>query len=195
MVVLITDTGRVEQRMIELPDVTSEDSLAEIRKASAELLIGLKIDAAAARLAELADSVRPELRGTTSVLATALLESIVERPDVRVAVGGTANLARTNPWDFPMTLRPVLEALEEQVVLLKLLGTASEHNTVTITIGEEHAVEGLRTASMVTTGYGNDTGALGSMGVVGPTRMDYAGSIAAVRAVASYVGELLGGQP
>lgn len=196
MVVLITDTGRVEQRLIDLPDVVTEDSLAEIRRVASDLLVGTRVEQAASVLGTFAQQVRPELQVPASVLATALLESIVERPDLRVAVGGTANLARTNPWDFPLTLRPVLEALEEQVVLLKLLGTVAEHNLVTVTIGEENQVEGLRTASMVTTSYGSygtEGSALGAIGVVGPTRMDYPGSMAAVRAVASYVGELLGG--
>lgn len=195
MVVLITDTGRVEQRMIDLPEVIAEDALAELRRVVAEQLVGQRVDSAATKLGTVSELVRPELQTAASVLATAVLESIVERPDTRVAIGGTANLARSNPYDFPLTLRPVLEALEEQVVLLRLLGAVSEQNTLTVTIGEENSVEGLRTTSMVTGSYGVTEGtSLGAIGVVGPTRMDYAASMAAVRAVATYVGDLLGGQ-
>ena len=193
MVVLITDTGRVEQRMVDLPEVIDEVGLGELRRVTSELLVGQRIDEAASRLAGLADLVRIELRAAAGVLASVVLESIVERTDSRVAIGGTANLASSNPWDFPLTLRPVLEALEEQVVLLRLMGAVAEQNTWTVTIGEEHQVEGLRTTSMVTSGYGPGVEGFGSIGVVGPTRMDYPGSIAAVRAVASYLGELLGG--
>jgi heat-inducible transcriptional repressor len=87
----------------------------------------------------------------------------------------------------------VLEALEEQVVLLKLLGEVNDPSTVHVKIGEENNVEGLRSTSVVTVGYGPDTGPYGSLGVVGPTRMDYAGNMGQVRAVARYVGELLAG--
>jgi heat-inducible transcriptional repressor len=45
----------------------------------------------------------------------------------------------------------------------------------------------------VTVGYGPDQAAYAGMGIVGPTRMDYPGSIGSVRAVARYVGELLAG--
>ena len=101
-------------------------------------------------------------------------------------LAGTANLTRST-LDFPHTLRPVLEALEEQVVLLRLLGASSELDTVTVRIGAENDVEGLQTTSVVSADYG-----FGGVGVLGPTRMDYPANIAAVRAVARYGGELLG---
>ena len=197
MVVLITDTGRVEQRQVDLPDLVDADSMAEIRSAFASALTGQRVDDAASSLPDLASAMRPELRATAAVVASALLDSVIERQDIRVAVAGTANLARSTPWDFPLTLSPVLEALEEHVVLLRLLGSMTDPNSVTVTIGEENSVEGLRTASVVAAGYGavgEHGSGLGSLGVLGPTRMDYPGSMAAVRAVARYVGDLLGGK-
>ena len=87
----------------------------------------------------------------------------------------------------------MLEALEEQVVVLKLLAAAQDPGTVTVRIGEENESEQMRATSVVSIGYGAST-VLGGMGVVGPTRMDYPGTIAAVHAVARYVGEILGGR-
>ena len=55
-------------------------------------------------------------------LASVLLETLVERSDERVALAGTANLARGGLLDFHGSLRPVLEALEEEVILMKLIG-------------------------------------------------------------------------
>jgi heat-inducible transcriptional repressor len=52
----------------------------------------------------------------------------------------------------------------------------------------------MRSTSVVSIGYGRDDVVLGGMGVVGPTRMDYPGTIAAVRAVANYVGQILAGR-
>jgi len=66
---------------------------------------------------------------------------------------------------------------------------------VLVSIGEENEHEGLTGASVVSVGYGSVGGtgdlALGGLGIVGPTRMDYPGNMAAVRAVARYVGQLL----
>jgi heat-inducible transcriptional repressor len=111
------------------------------------------------------------------------------RSDERVAVGGTANLARFGD-SFDIAVRPMLEALEEHVVLLKLLGEASS-SAVTVRIGHEGPFQELASTSVVATGYGPGDEALAALGIVGPTRMDYPGTMAAVRAVARYVGRIL----
>ncbi len=56
-----------------------------------------------------------------------------------------------------------------------------------VTIGSEQADSSLQTTSLVTVGYGSDA----SLGILGPTRMDYASSIAAVSTVARYVGRFI----
>ena len=63
---------------------------------------------------------------------------------------------------------------------------------VLVRIGEENAIEGLRSTSVVSVGYGSGQQALGGLGVVGPTRMDYAGSMSAVAAVARDIGPIRG---
>jgi heat-inducible transcriptional repressor len=124
------------------------------------------------------------------VLVAALVEAISDhRSDERVAVGGTANLAHFGEG-FELALRPMLEALEEHVVLLKLLGEASSE-TITVRIGHEGPYQELAATSVVATGYGPGEEALATLGIVGPTRMDYPGTMAAVRAVARYVSRIL----
>ena len=120
-----------------------------------------------------------------------LVEAMVDhRSDERIAVGGTANLARYGDH-FDSAVRPLLEALEEHVVLLKLLGEATVGGTVTVRIGAEGPYEELSSTSVVATGYGPHDEAVATLGIVGPTRMDYPGTMAAVRAVARYVSRLL----
>jgi heat-inducible transcriptional repressor len=63
-----------------------------------------------------------------------------------------------------------------------------------VRIGEENEAAEMRSTSVVSIGYGAQQTLLGGMGVVGPTRMDYPGTIAAVRAVANYVGDILSGR-
>ena len=106
----------------------------------------------------------------------------------KLAVSGTAHLARSGE-NLGLTLSPILEALEEQVVLMRLLDEAN--STVHVRIGREQMETNLQSTSLVTVGYGGDSAQLGALGVLGPTRMDYAGSIAAVDAVARYVGRFL----
>jgi transcriptional regulator of heat shock response len=106
----------------------------------------------------------------------------------KLAVSGTAHLARSGE-DLGLTLSPILEALEEQVVLMRLLDESN--STVNVRIGREQMETNLQATSLVAVGYGGDSAQIGALGILGPTRMDYAGSIAAVDAVARYVGRFL----
>ena len=192
LLVLITDTGRVEQRVLELGGTLEDEEVGQLRQAFASRLHGVRLIDVPAALADLPDAAPPAIRPVLVSVMSVVLETLVEQPEERVAIAGTANLTR-HALDFPHTLRPVLEALEEQVVLLKLIGEVNDPTTVQVKIGEENSVVGLRSTSVVTMGYGPEAGAYAGLGVVGPTRMDYAGSISSVRAVARYVGDLLAG--
>ncbi|WP_232662966.1 heat-inducible transcriptional repressor HrcA [Pseudonocardia sp. TRM90224] len=192
MLVLITDSGRVDQRVVDLGEVLSDDDVAQIRVLVNGALVGKPLVAASVAVADLPATAPQELRGVITTVTTVLVETLVEHPEERLVLGGTGNLTR-NAADFPGSLRQVLEALEEQVVVLKLLAAAQDPGTVTVHIGEENEAEEMRNTSVLSIGYGAGT-VLGGMGVVGPTRMDYPGSIAAVHAVARYVGEILAGR-
>ncbi|WP_103340845.1 heat-inducible transcriptional repressor HrcA [Amycolatopsis sp. CA-126428] len=193
MLVLIADNGRVDQRTVDLGDVITEEDVARLRSVLNTAMAGRRLNEAAARVAELPDKSPGELRDTLIRVTTVLVESLAEHPEERLVLGGTANLTR-NVADFPGSLRQVLEALEEQVVVLKLLAAARNPGAITVRIGEENEDEQMRSTSVVSIGYGRDDVVLGGMGVVGPTRMDYPGTIAAVRAVANYVGQILAGR-
>ncbi|WP_039939016.1 MULTISPECIES: heat-inducible transcriptional repressor HrcA [Streptomyces] len=188
MLVLITDTGRVEQRMVDCPAPISDDSLADLRARLNSRVVGRRFADVPQLVQDLPESFEQEDRGTVSTVLATLLETLVEETEERLMIGGTANLTRF-VHDFPLTIRPVLEALEEQVVLLKLLG--EQDSGMTVRIGHENAHEGLNSTSVVAVGYGSGDEAVAKLGVVGPTRMDYPGTMGAVRAVARYVGQIL----
>jgi heat-inducible transcriptional repressor len=192
VVVLITDTGRVEQRVVEVGDAVCDDIVRDLRTAFNARLVGRLLPEAAQAIADLPEAVPADVRGPASRLTSVVLETLVERSEERVVLGGTANLTRFT-MDFPDTISPVLEALEEQVVLLRLLGEATDPTTVRVSIGHENPHEALVSTSVVATGYGSDERPLAGLGVLGPTRMDYPGTMAAVRAVARYVSKILAG--
>ncbi len=185
LVVLILSTGRVEQRLVELEQPVSDDDLADVRSTVHRAVIGETIAGALTALRGLEGGGV----ATASVVATLVDAMSDHRSDERVVVGGAANLARYGD-SFDVDVRPLLEALEEHVVLLKLLGEAHSGG-VLVRIGHEGPYEELASTSVVSTGYGPGDEAMASLGIVGPTRMDYPGTMVAVRAVARYVSRIL----
>jgi len=192
LVVLILSSGRVEQRLVDLDAEIGDDDLASLRSRVSRAAIGERIVDAIAALQQL--TVAPAGQRTrvavVPVVATLVEAMSDHRSDERVVVGGTANLARFGD-SFDTAVRPLLEAIEEHVVLLKLLGEAGSGGAITVRIGHEGPYQELSATSVVATGYGPGEQALATLGIVGPTRMDYPGTMAAVRAVARYVSRIL----
>lgn len=188
MMVLITNTGRVEQRILELPYEMNEPLMVDLRLRLNNAVTGRNMSDVAAQLENILASYSPQERTSVALIISNLIEMAIERPEERVVIAGTANLARSQN-ESNDEIRGILEALEEQVVLLRLLSDATD--SMSVRIGREQNEKGLQTTSLVTMGYGS---ALGALGVIGPTRMDYANSMSAVNAVARYVGRFLTGE-
>ena len=188
LVVLILSTGRVEQRIVDLAAELDDEELVDLRARMNRAATGEIIADAATALRGL---VPADDATATGAVVEVLLEAMSDhRSDERIAVGGAANLARYGD-SFDSAVRPLLEALEEHVILLKLLGEATSGEMLTVRIGHEGPYQELASTSVVATGYGPHDEAFARLGIVGPTRMDYPGSMASVRAVARYVSRIL----
>ncbi|HEY6740303.1 MAG TPA: heat-inducible transcriptional repressor HrcA [Actinopolymorphaceae bacterium] len=190
LLVLITNNGRVEQRVIEVEEAYDAEVIGELRARLNGALVGERLSKADQVLSELHEAFQVQDRPLVERIRTTIVESMIERPDDRIAVGGTANLIHFG-HEFDRSLLPVLDALEEQVVLLRLLGEAASPSRIRVSIGQENPYAELSSASVVSSGYGPGDEAVGTLAVVGPTRMDYPGTIGAVRAVARYVSQIL----
>ncbi len=194
MVVLILTTGRVEQRIVSVDrDLTGPDGealLASLRNRLNADAHDAPLTEVAARFEELPDDIPVEDRDVVRAIVRSLSDALVEQREERVVLAGTSNLARVE-GDFPFSIGPVLSALEEHVVLLRLFGSMVEERDIAVTIGHENPHIGLAETSVVSAGYGSGDDVVGGLGVLGPTRMDYPRTMASVRAVARYVSEML----
>lgn len=208
MLVVILDSGRIEQRVVELATPQGEGGpceafIARLRARLNEETDGRLLAEAARGLAGLGDEFTGSLgpgRGADVEAVVATITAVfAEEREERVVLAGTANLARAGLHETSgLDVHSVLDALEEHVVLLRLLTNLSDEGDgdeaasphhVTVRIGAENEHAGLMSTSLVTSSYGSD--AVAALGVLGPTRMDYPQTMANVRAVARYVSELL----
>ena len=192
MTVFITDGGRVEQRLVDVAADVDEEFLVELRTRLNVNLSGLALLDAAEKLATIGVHFAPERQQVVAQIAATLIEQTAENRHDRLLMAGAANLVRTEE-DFNGSIFPVLEAIEEQVTLLKLFGEVEgDQHGVAVTIGRENEVFGLGQTSVLSSGYTSSGGGIARLGVLGPTRMDYSNNMAAVRAVARYLTRLLG---
>ncbi|MEV4775018.1 heat-inducible transcriptional repressor HrcA [Microbacterium sp. LTA6] len=191
LVVLVTDAGGVSQRLAPLPVDVDEADMAVLRARLSALITGRAVSDAADRLGGLLAAADSKTKDAAlHTLASVIVDELGEFRQERLVMAGAATLARREQ-DFRGSIHPILEAIEEQVTLLRLMSemVSDEHGLAT-SIGTENAPFGLGEASIVASNYAAPSGTA-RVGVMGPTRMDYPSNLAAARAVARYLSRLL----
>jgi heat-inducible transcriptional repressor len=179
----------VEQRVTQLPAPLTPQTAAVLRERIGRTVDGRPLAEVKEDLERLPESFHTTDRPAVAAVVDALGQAVKPEGTERLIMAGASNLTRAS-GDF-RRITPVLEAIEEQVVLLKLLSEMSaDSGEVAIRIGRETTDAGLAEASVVAAGYGPGR-AVAHLGVLGPKRMDYPGSIAVVRAIALYLSRIL----
>ncbi len=193
LVIVVTDTGRVSQRLTFVRDEFDDADLARMRADLGTLLVGRSVRDGLQRIGERLSNVppgAPAREAATDEIVRAVAEELEEFRQDRLVMAGSANLARREA-DFRGSIYPLLEAIEEQVTLLRLMGEmVADEQGLSASIGRENEPFGLAEASVLASDY-DTTGSRARVGVLGPTRMDYPTNLAAVRAVARYLTRLL----
>ncbi|GAB3188913.1 heat-inducible transcriptional repressor HrcA [Nesterenkonia suensis] len=192
LVVVILSSGKVEQRMAMLPAPVDDESLHRLGQRLVEQLHNRAVSALPLPMDQLIGQVEPGLQSAMAVVAHTV-EAVLEAGRVdRIIMAGTANLAKSDR-DLGPSIGPILEALEEQVVLLRLLTEMEQDRRgLSVRIGHETSHDSLAETSVVAAEYAiGDGGDAAKLGVVGPTRMDYGSTMSAVRAMARYLSRIL----
>lgn len=193
LVIVVTDTGRVSQRVAFVREEFDDIELGRMRAELGTLLVGRPVRDGLQRiddhLAAITETVTAHSAATAEILRV-VAEELEEFRQDRLVMAGSANLARREA-DFRGSIYPLLEAIEEQVTLLKLMSDmVADEKGLAASIGRENAAFGLPEASVVTSDY-DATGSRARVGLLGPVRMDYPTNLAAVRAVARYLTRML----
>ncbi len=193
LLMLITDSGRIQQHVMEVSAGYESAAVEKLRNFLNDKVAGKPLS----QVNKILKSSKDEISGALQVLASTVIPEVALLVDAnsqeKILLAGTSNLAKRQ-GEFPGSISPVLEAIEEQVVLLKLISEmqADQHG-VSLRIGRENTVDALSNTSVLVSGYENQGSEVAKVGVIGPTRMDYSSNIGAVRAVARYLTQSLGG--
>lgn len=189
LVIVISDDGQVEQRVI--PDYgVEEEDFNSLRDQINEICVGADLQTLPDLISPLSVIGHEDERRFRTAVCQAVVDPTRRDGEERILVAGTANLARSGV-DFSRSIVPVLDALEEQVALLRLF-SAVPADDVTVSIGEENLHDGLVETAVVAGTYGSEN-ANAHLAVVGPVRMDYVNAMSSVHAVGAYLTHFLHG--
>ncbi len=189
LALVVGGRGNVDKRVLDRPEGLEDDDLARINARSAEAFGGITVDEAvkgARRMALEGEGSEGELLGALADM----LEEVRGGGAAHVLVGGVANLAGDAAEWRKETTKHLFDALERESEMLDILREASIAEDLSVMIGTEHPSTERWDAAVVAAPYRSGATSLGTVGVVGPTRMDYLTVITAVRAVARRISEL-----
>jgi heat-inducible transcriptional repressor len=193
LVVLVSQSGQVTQKAIEVDEYLSADELAQAARYLNTQFHGRRLrdvrDAVLVRLQQ-DRTLYDALLARALRLAQASLETTADHPSFHVE--GVAALISDDAYDAvsPTTLRELLEMMDEKERMVRLLTQYIDGPGLTIIIGAEHTAPGLRPFSLVAA-TAVDDGATHTVGVIGPTRMDYSRTIALVDGTTQVVTRVL----
>jgi heat-inducible transcriptional repressor len=189
LVLVIMEHGQVVTRMIERPEGLDTETVGSMARRLTEISAETPIAAVRATAAKLARESSPAEAGLLGMVADAM-QDMEESGTEHVLVGGVGNLAGELALWRVETMKRLFDALEHEAEVLRLLRDASDQEDLSVTIGREHPATRQWEASVVAAPFRAGETTLGTIGVVGPTRMDYLTTISAVRAVAKRLSDL-----
>ncbi len=190
VVVIVTNAGVIEGKTLDLPEPPEPEELDLLSRVVSQRLAGHP-------LAEITDELLAETvkaawhQRILQQLSRWLRYNLPPSGEPRVVIEGTANILKQPEFRDVRAAQPVLSALEREEVIADLLREALDRE-VWITIGSENRHEDLRGCSVVVAAYRAGGNAVGALGIVGPTRMQYGKVISLVRSLTRQLSETLG---
>ncbi len=190
LLVIITDTGRVEKKLIDAKGTDKVVALDEIQNFLNRNLQGKTMEQLTDEKTrrDLKALRSPQLAGKVLSVTRDILSQ--EGYD-KVFVGGAMNLLRYLDEEGVKRIEKLLEHFEEQYFLLNLLSETLGSKELMVRIGDENLFKELQSFSLVTTPYNIGEEMAGSVSVLGPTRMDYARVIPTVDFIAKSLSRTL----
>lgn len=197
LVVLVGENGMVENRLIDLPAGLPAAALVEASNYLNARIRGRTLADARAEVERRTEEARQELDTLTHRLIDAGLASWAdtkgERPETLIVRGRANLLDDVKAQEDLERIRLLFEDLESQKDLIQLLGLADAGDGVRIFIGSENKLFSLSGSSLILSPYRDqDARVVGALGVIGPTRLNYARIVPMVDYTARMVGKLIG---
>ena len=191
LVVIVARGGHVIQKVIDVGESLQADDLRQAANYLNAEFSGMPLNRAREAVLERLDEERllyDELLARAMRLATSMFSDLPE--ERAIFVEGAASLVEAHQGLTLETLQALVQMIEEKQKIVRLLNEYIDGPGMTVVIGAEHQDPNLRTFSLIASTYDDGTG-IGTVGVIGPTRMHYSRAIAMVDGAAEAVSRVL----
>jgi len=173
LVIIVSPDGDVQNRVIYTEVDHTQSQLIEAANFLNSHYVGLEIEQVRERLHGEVESLRSEIASLMAAAVTMNSEAVAEAQD-EVVISGERNLLKLNDFSSDMgNLRRAFELFEQKAQIMRLLDIAGQAEGVRIFIGGESQVVPFEELSIVSAPYEVDGKLVGTLGVIGPTRMAY----------------------
>jgi heat-inducible transcriptional repressor len=182
VVVAVLSNGAVEKATVELSDGTTDELVADASRLLTSVYVGRPLGV---------ERYTVDAGADVAALARAAVEALVVDPEQvadHVFVSGASRMV--NAFDAVDKVREVLSVLERQLVVVSLIRDVLDRG-LSVAIGSETGVEPLAECSLVVAPYEVEGQQVGTVGVLGPTRLNYPQALSAVAVVSQRLGNRL----
>jgi len=191
IIVIVTGTGFLENKVMDIPEGTSFKDLQQIADVINRRLGGMSFDEIKVSLLQ---KIKQDILSTPALFETALVvlrQALAVEKNERVYLGGTTQLLNQPEFRDDMDkIKGLLTMLEEEKLLYDILHMKGGDGVI-VTIGEENKYSGIQDCSMVQATYRVDGQEIGTLAVLGPTRMEYGKIMAVMEFMHSHLGDIL----
>jgi heat-inducible transcriptional repressor len=191
LVVLVTQAGIVQNKILEVEDNLYQSELDRLTHYLNELLSNLTLDQLKQKVLE---EMKKDKEDFDALLTKALKisnQAFQEETEREVYIEGRTNLMQYPEFSQIETLRNLFKAFEEKTILIRLLEKSINASGIQIFIGSETEINEMGGCSVITASYTKEEYPIGTLGVIGPTRMNYDRVIPIVDYTAKVVSKIL----
>lgn len=191
LLVLITDAGYVEKKILKFVQPVEQSNIERAEKILNEKLKSLNLEEIKKKKPLIVKSSPPELKRLLGKILGEIISTFARDENEKIFLDGTARILQQPEFASLEKVQVLLETLEQRYTLLQLLRETLQAQQVVVRIGSENGQLEMKDWSFVAANYSVGGQNLGTLGILGPTRMNYPMAISTVLCIAKNLSEIL----
>lgn len=170
---VVSDRNRVINKILDIRDDVNQEMIVRLNVAMNTALAGMTLEEINLGVITALTSQAPSLEHLINEVMKAITEAITTEEQMKIYTSGATNIFKYPELSDKERASQLLTTLEEKTQLKELLGEGDDETGIQVYIGNETPVQAMKDCSVVTATYELKDGFKGTIGIIGPKRMDY----------------------